>query len=620
MLPMEHIHLKNVLQTVCALESVILRSFGPEGGQVLFTRDTGQVMLSRSGARILTALHLEHPLARMVVECAWKHSASVGDGSKTFILLLASCLRMIHATACKEPNVSQFYNSTGAAEASAARRLADKLLAFALTELDDLIAANVVPHGFCVSLEDFTTKTKLPAHSNSLSAKMLLSSFFHTRLGYALCDFFSDLTCDMLRHWEFKGDQLFSALQFLNDNFPALHTQVSGLPVGSSRLIEGQVIQRDFATPCLQVNKKTVKAVAFTGYLQPKLLNPGDVLELEKTSIMHFNAWTERSVECIIKTLQSLGVSVLFCEAKQSAAVLALATHAGISVVECVSEEELSLFARLSGVTPVSECWMVQPENVATLSFCRPILLGAHRYVHVVFCDSEEGLKPCSLVICAPGEGQADQCAKAIQDASRMLLTTMQPVCLHKTTALNKCESTCLHAASLPKDSANRCDIGALKPGCVIPGGGTFEFLLNRSLLQHHSSVSNPTNTDVHVSRILAKALLIVPRQIYCRNPKGFLKTQTRVMSLISKQPRMCWLLETQNPKPIQAEDPEKGAFMMDTGLDSISCKSQLLLDVLQCVTSLLQVNMMFRTHIALKKPHKITNTSWEQTEDETED
>lgn len=64
MVPVERLHLKHVLQTVCVLESVILRSFGPEGGQVLFIRDTGQAMLSRSGARILAALRLEHPLAR----------------------------------------------------------------------------------------------------------------------------------------------------------------------------------------------------------------------------------------------------------------------------------------------------------------------------------------------------------------------------------------------------------------------------------------------------------------------------------------------------------------------------------------------------------------------------
>lgn len=68
MLPLGHLHMEHVLQAVGVLEAVILRSFGPEGGQVLFTRDTGQAMLSRSGTRILTALHLEHPLARLTVK------------------------------------------------------------------------------------------------------------------------------------------------------------------------------------------------------------------------------------------------------------------------------------------------------------------------------------------------------------------------------------------------------------------------------------------------------------------------------------------------------------------------------------------------------------------------
>ena len=62
--PVDRLHLKHVLQTVGALEATVLRSFGPEGGQVLFTRDTGQAMLSRSGTRILKALRLEYPLAR----------------------------------------------------------------------------------------------------------------------------------------------------------------------------------------------------------------------------------------------------------------------------------------------------------------------------------------------------------------------------------------------------------------------------------------------------------------------------------------------------------------------------------------------------------------------------
>lgn len=323
---------------------------------------------------------------RTVVECVLKHSTVTGDGSKTFILLLASLLRMIHTTACKEPNVSHAYNSREAAEAATARHLADELLAFALEELDDLIAMGVVPYGSCLSWEDFTAKTQLPAHTNNHHVQKLLASFFHSRLGRTHCDFISDLTCELLTHWKFKNDPASLSLQFVNDNFPALHTPVSGFPISCSRLIEGQVIHRDFATPCPQTDHQPVRAVVFAGCLQPKLLSAGEVLELgcgeqgKERSIMQFSTWAERSLECVIANLQSLGVSVLLSAVKQSAAVLALAAQADMCIVECVSEDELSLFGQLSGATPVSDCWMIEAEHVATLTFCRPILLGAHRY------------------------------------------------------------------------------------------------------------------------------------------------------------------------------------------------------------------------------------------------
>ncbi|XP_033941062.1 Bardet-Biedl syndrome 10 protein [Pseudochaenichthys georgianus] len=656
--PVERLHLDHVVQTVSVLESVVLRSFGPEGGQVLFTRDTGQAMLSRSGARILTALRLEHPLARMVVECVLKHSTVTGDGSKTFILLLASLLRMIHKMACKEPNVSHTYTSRQTAEASTARHLADNILAFALEELDDLIAMGVIPYGCCLSWEDFTAKKHLPGPSNNDCVQKLLTSFFQSRLGRSHCDFISKLTCELLTHWKFKRDQPSLSLEFVNDNLDALHTPVSGFPISCSRLIEGQVIHRDFATPCPQTEQKTVKAAVFSGYLQPKLLNAGQVLQLgcgeqwmeenskNNRSIVQFSAWTERSLDCVFANLQSLGVSVILSAVKQSAAVLSLAAQAEMCVVECVSENELSLFAQLSGATPVSDCWMVEPEHVATLTFCRPILLGAHRYVHVAFNDSEERVtvKPCSLVICGLGEGQTDQYTCAFRDAIRMLLSTWEPMGMTATTAskrtLQSTKSTYSHVDQIPNvPPFQQC---GLQPGYVIPAGGTFEFLLHHALLQNGTSCSASDDTvksGLAVSHLLANALLIVPRQIYSHSPRHFLQAQARFQTIIQNHSHPFSLVYKQEHRSIFGEsafpleedkltkhrfteaDVSAKLFMSDSGLESVSCKYQLLLAVLQCLSSILHVDTVLHTHTALHtQSRRLANTSWEDTDDETED
>lgn len=53
-----------LLQVTQALEAVLVPCFGPFGGQVLFTRDTGDVLITRDGQRILSSLRLDHPVAR----------------------------------------------------------------------------------------------------------------------------------------------------------------------------------------------------------------------------------------------------------------------------------------------------------------------------------------------------------------------------------------------------------------------------------------------------------------------------------------------------------------------------------------------------------------------------
>lgn len=55
---------KAALQVAEVLETIVSGCVGPEGRQVLCTKPTGEVLLSRDGGRLLEALHLEHPLAR----------------------------------------------------------------------------------------------------------------------------------------------------------------------------------------------------------------------------------------------------------------------------------------------------------------------------------------------------------------------------------------------------------------------------------------------------------------------------------------------------------------------------------------------------------------------------
>lgn len=69
------------LRVAEVLEAIANRCVGPEGGLVLCTKPTGEVLLSRDGGRLLEALHLEHPLARYLAPPAVRRD----PGNKTIV-------------------------------------------------------------------------------------------------------------------------------------------------------------------------------------------------------------------------------------------------------------------------------------------------------------------------------------------------------------------------------------------------------------------------------------------------------------------------------------------------------------------------------------------------------
>uniref|UniRef100_A0A4W5JH33 Bardet-Biedl syndrome 10 n=1 Tax=Hucho hucho TaxID=62062 RepID=A0A4W5JH33_9TELE len=491
------LQLDSVLQTVSVLEAVIRRSFGPDGGQVLFTRDTGQTLLTRHGTRILAALRLEHPLARMVVECVRRHSSGTGDGSKTFVLLLAALLREI-----------QKHTQKAHREGAGAKRLAEALLAFGLDKLSDVITVGVAPHGS--SLSD----THTPGQTDTHTLWCLLSAFLHTRISPTHAEIISQLTCELLSHWSCHGD-------FINEHFPALHTAVSGFPIGCSRLLEGQVIHADFSSPLPLRNHGPIRALVVTEPLEPSLLIGGTVLELggANRGIESVCVRLGRGLDSVCVILQHLGVSLLLSSVRQSESVLAAVGRYGVCVLECVCEDDLSLFSVLK----------------------------------------DRG-RPHSLVVCGLTEGQTEQSVCAVRDALHMLRTTWGPK--HRTRATERTART---------DVMESC--------CVISVGGTFEFLLHHTLLQH-------THANM--------ALLSVPRQIYSHNRRRYLEAHAHTLSCIRNHGNSPDPPETSAVLAVDGSMFESGS---GSGVESVSCKYQLILAVLQCLRSLLSVDTVIHAN-----------------------
>ncbi|KFQ30467.1 Bardet-Biedl syndrome 10 protein, partial [Mesitornis unicolor] len=204
--------------------------------------------------------------------------------------------------------------------------------------------------------------------------------------------------------------------------FAELHAAVAGLPVASSRVLPGLILRRDFAA--YYPVKGDLRALLVTEPLRPALAASG--VEFVVASEGQYQAslhWIEKRTEALMKHFQSNNIKLLLSSVKQEEVVISYAKLYGVSVVECLSSEEIALICEITGVSPYTPFGgNVHGEitETAVATFCQPLLLGSKRCVHIGFA-SLGTFQPHCLILCGPVDGVNKQHAAALQGAFTML-------------------------------------------------------------------------------------------------------------------------------------------------------------------------------------------------------
>ncbi|NXW49241.1 BBS10 protein, partial [Nyctiprogne leucopyga] len=204
--------------------------------------------------------------------------------------------------------------------------------------------------------------------------------------------------------------------------FAELHAAVAGLPVASSRVLPGLVLPRDFAAYC--PTDGDLRAVLVCEPLRPHISARG--VEFVVDSEGQYQAslhWISRRTEDVMKHLQSNNIRLLLSSVKQDEVVIYYAKLYGVSVVECLSLEEIAFICEITGVSPYAPSGEnihgeITEATVAT--FCQPLLLGSKRCVHIGF-TSACAFQPHCLILCGPVDAVNEEHAAALQGAFIML-------------------------------------------------------------------------------------------------------------------------------------------------------------------------------------------------------
>ncbi|XP_038611989.1 Bardet-Biedl syndrome 10 protein [Tachyglossus aculeatus] len=681
------------LQVSEALESIVSRCLGPPGRQVLCVQPAGQALGSRDGAYILQALRLDHPLARMVVSCVAEHRKATGDGAKTFILLLCGLLRGLRAAAGHVGTGPQS-RERGWSPGCRWKRISQTLRAFQAHVLDRIVAQHLTRH-FLTLFSFHPTE----AESCRAAVESLLRAYFCGRVGRNNQTFISQLCCDFfykcMTSESVKGD----TLRLIEEHFEELHSTVVGLPVSSSRVIEGVVLHRDFSVYCPGEGDTRMSIV--TDPIQPPLSVSGSELVVNsEAQCTASQVWATERTRVIMRHLKSKKVRLLLSSVKQQDSVLYYAKLNGISVVDCLSLEEISLLLRVTGISPlVPSCTDLLCEtpdvNAAVVKFCQPLLLSSQRCVHLGLL-SQPSFTPHHAILCGPVQGLTEQLVSAFHGAFKMLRQSFKSLGLsfkcdgsdenpnegpetlpptqfpeerfdlkpaacergqedaskpkqglgslvkagelecgvsnpvvtdeHRDEHRTRCDlefQVCKDAIALwengeplistqrngnsnspsgntckgigskqPRDIKHSCKMSSLsigltpremcnnagqtyssssiQAGSVLPVGGDFEILLHYYLLNYSRQCRQSEVTMV--CSLIANALLTIPQNLN--------KTKKRFLQIHHIRTQQALLAESRRPA-------------LETGLESVACKYQLLSSVLHCFTKLLAIDLV---------------------------
>nr|XP_006123706.1 Bardet-Biedl syndrome 10 protein [Pelodiscus sinensis] len=355
---------------------------------------------------------------RMMVACVSLHHHMTGDGAKTFIILLSKLLRGLQEILDKRegsPFCEAIQRRGRYQKHHCLKQISQSLMTFQTHILDQITAEDLRKHFF-------SAFSSLEGEISRHTMESILEAYFCGRIGNSHQKLLSQLSCDFYyRCVHFKNGRN-EMLNLVNDYFVELHFAVPGLPVSNSRILEGLVLHRDFGVYCPADGD--IRMLIVTESIHSDL--SASDLEFVVNAEVQYQAsqvWFTKRTETIMKHLQSNNIKVLLSSVKQQEIVIYYAKISGISVVECLSSEEISLLCKTTGISPfVPTRDNVRCEITETMvaKFCRPIVLGSKRYVHLGLTRTC-AFQPHCVIFCGPVHGVTEQHASAFQGAFKML-------------------------------------------------------------------------------------------------------------------------------------------------------------------------------------------------------
>lgn len=504
---MSYLSLKELLlisDTMCRLVSGML---GPTGNQTLLSTATGKAIASRDGLKVLSAVYVNHPVAKCILSTMKNYHILTGDGSKSFLIYLQAILKAVEKLAStSETYICKRYSESPYFRISLSQKLHYFLLEefpfFSSVMLEKCTLVCTEMADFCSTIRIIVTtvlNTTLPGYATDLLTEML-------------CSFF-----DVERFFTWDQDQIDKCLSQVLGFLDSYHVKISGYPYEKSEIYFGVLLEQEFVVPLpdLRSTEKNLHVIMISCQIEDDscdTVSPTHKL-MEKcflqkrTKILRF-----------VEALKAAGIDVILLSECCPVYFQGICRDHLLSVVQNVDKDKVSLIQHLTGAVPLHDLREEFMNNGTFIAdVCKRMKIGRKSFILVKPSKIEE---PCGLakqmILCAPTNSMCDQACDSLKKA---ILSLRMCLCFQRyiSSSLTACKP------SSKALTVNKSGKDTVRIICAVGPGGCFEALL-WSVIQQHKSGEKSLCREMNL--ILREMLLSVPQRLCTNNSPSYFQGQ----------------------------------------------------------------------------------------------
>lgn len=367
----------NIMAAKMVAEAV-RTTLGPKGMDKMLVDDLGDIVITNDGATIVTAMKIEHPAAKMIVEVAKTQDEEVGDGTTTAVVIAGELLK----------NAEQL--------------------------LDQGIHPSVIIKGYRAATDKCMELLDKMAENVTIADKKLLIDIAETAMTGKAAETNKEHLADLavravLQVAEIEGNKV----EIDTDNIKLEKKQ--GASVRDTEMVQGVIIDKEVVHDAMAKKVQNAKIALVDSALEVKETETDAEIRITSPDqLQAFLDQEEKMLKTMVDKVVASGANVLFCQKGIDDVAQHYLSKKGVTAARRCKKSDMEALAKATGARIVTSVQDLSPKDLGSAGLVEEKKIAGDKMIFVQQCKHP---KAVSVLLRGGTQHVVDEAERAFTDA-----------------------------------------------------------------------------------------------------------------------------------------------------------------------------------------------------------